>query len=718
MFSEAEDKKEESDEKQPSCTEEQPSCTGTTVLIPKAEEPKKDYELVAPTMSFSEEGDKKEETDVEQSRTCTSTIVTIPRAAEIETEIEIEKDVESSHHDDDDEEGCPICLTSSPTLAYACGPCQHMFCVPCLERVLNADASVARWPPTQSQDADAHLSAPTMGRCPICRAELCLFDVTDPESGEPLYPTNLDISTSPIADTAYVPYGRPQQQIGHQSFHFHLDNYVNNGGDSNSIGTDMQGRPRPYLNVEALIRANPGSWLLEDGTSVPPRKYMEEGCHFHAPSRTFHGKIMWGPSRFKGSYQWDVVLGFAKDFRFLSNGVILQRRELVKDASELPKEYTPEERERCNYPLDGMWTVVWYDSTGTEKRKTIVVAGNEYQQAGYSFYLNLEDPLHPQIRWPSSSTIQTAENGVHLIQNPMGPEVGGRILWTTPSPRFPRLYWIRQTIGKPPVPRTVLFGPGNDRSLYQKLHELGPEDESPIPKYHGDSIWGNVFVKKLRLGNASYHFLSPERGAYISYEHPACQELPPLDDGTPLPTRLYFHDINWDAEHRKFTGTIEWERDFGITWNDNVRWKLDMTFDSEFVCILKGGIQCEWSHVRRAPLRPRPPPPVHRPAPVPVYVPPPPPTEDQEAPPPERNEEWRMSGYGHDQLYMNAAIVERHKDMLMPQQASKSRYFKICQDLLKRLEGEGATERTRQMIEHIFRSSERPDSNVIDFNIS
>jgi hypothetical protein len=121
-------------------------------------------------------------------------------------------------------------------------------------------------------------------------------------------------------------------------------------------------------------------------------------------------------------------------------------------------------------------------------------------------------------------------------------------------------------------------------------------------------------------------------------------------------------------------------------------------------------------------------PPTSRPAPVPVYVPPTPPTEDEQAPPPERNEEWRMSGYGYDQLYMNAAIVERYRDNTMSQQdqmlpprgasGGASRYYKICQDMLKRLEEEGATERTRQMIEHVFRNSERPDSNVIDFNIS
>ena len=281
--------------------------------------------------------------------------------------------------------------------------------------------------------------------------------------------------------------------------------------------------------------------------------------------------------------------------------------------------------------------------------------------------------------------------------------------------------------------------------LFQRLHESEDDDgnddgEACIPKFNKDSIWGNVFCKRLRIGSASYHFLSPERGAYISYEHPACRELPPLDDGTPLPTRVSFHNIDWNEQERKFVGNIEWEQDFGTSWNDNIRWKMDMQFDSEFVTILKGGIQCEWCHERRAPVRPRRPPPSSRPPPVAIYVPPTPPQDpaQQQPPPPERNEEWRMSGYGHDQLYINAAILERFRSEAENAQVEEeekakekseeeveeeeeegqnARLSRISKRVCNRLKMEGATDRTIETVEGVFKAAQERDANPIDYNI-
>jgi hypothetical protein len=120
---------------------------------------------------------------------------------------------------------------------------------------------------------------------------------------------------------------------------------------------------------------------------------------------------------------------------------------------------------------------------------------------------------------------------------------------------------------------------GQERVLYQRLNaNMG----DAIPTYHGDSLWGNVFCKRLYVESAFYHFLSPTNSC-VSYQHPACRDLPPLDDDTPLPTRIDFHQLVWDPQERKLTATIEWEQDFGISWNENVRWKLTMWFDSEYI---------------------------------------------------------------------------------------------------------------------------------------
>ena len=68
---------------------------------------------------------------------------------------------------EDHERQCPVCLTLVETLTS--GPCQHPTCIPCMEQILNATGEKMRWPPPSA--TDHHLSAPTLGRCPICRRE-------------------------------------------------------------------------------------------------------------------------------------------------------------------------------------------------------------------------------------------------------------------------------------------------------------------------------------------------------------------------------------------------------------------------------------------------------------------------------------------------------------------------------------------------------------------
>lgn len=641
-------------------------------------------------------------------------------------------------------QSCPICL--SPTLVLVSGPCRHSLCVECMEKVLNADAAVERWPPQCA--ADVHLSAPTLGRCPMCRSELSLFEVVDSATSEPLHPafteywkgtpsggaensvengenhsdvsprgsrimealSSFFASPNPLKNVVYVPYrGRPGQ------FSFHWDwNKVKFQSEA------LQAMKRPFLNLTESTRVQPDMWRLEDGSLAPRIKFVEEGSHFHLPSRTFHATILW-PKRLNGSHEWNVILGFSNDYRFLSSGRIHMKRERIVPPDDVPSHFTREERELCQYPMDGRWTLVWTDSQGLEKRADVHVISNEYKQGRWSFHFNFDDPLHPSVRWPRSAHWQWIEEGVNLKEEPSGPPAGRKIKWKTSDPRFPELYWIRQTVGPLPVPRVILFGMGQEKVLYQKMDA---KTDDSIPKYHGDSVFGNVFTKRLYIGSASYHFLSPTN-SFISYRHPACRDLPPLDDGTPLPTRVDFHNIQWEPNERKLTATIEWEQDFGTSWNDNVRWTLIMFFDSEYMVILKGGIQCEWCKERRA--RPRPPRavPRHRPPPVPVYVPP---TEAQpEAEQPDRNEEWVMSGYGHDQVYINAATLERYRtsagnnerandtdnDPTSPEAVD---YKELAERHQERLKEEGATKRSIDFLTHLFHlAQDRSNTNPIDF---
>jgi hypothetical protein len=173
--------------------------------------------------------------------------------------------------DEDDSSSCPVCLTTECSNMVS-GPCRHTFCMPCMERVLNAEASMTRWPPQSA--TDIHLSAPTLGRCPICRSELSLFEVVDSNIAmkELLYPPYVEYHLQehhPLKDSVYVPY---RGKVGQLSFHWDWYKIKN------------MGRPLPFFNLTETIQRNPDKWRLESGTLAPRLQYMEEGCHFHQSS--------------------------------------------------------------------------------------------------------------------------------------------------------------------------------------------------------------------------------------------------------------------------------------------------------------------------------------------------------------------------------------------------------------------------------------------------
>ena len=151
-----------------------------------------------------------------------------------------------------------------------------------------------------------------------------------------------------------------------------------------------------------------------------------------------------------------------------------------------------------------------------------------------------------------------------------------------------------------------------------------------------------------------------------------------------------------------------------------------MFFDSEYMVIVKGGIQCEWCKERRARPQPPRPPPRNRPAPVPIYVPPSQDEEEQDPqrppPQPDRNEEWMISGYGFDQLYVNAACLERYRTKEGHgngendgEAEDKVDYKGLFEQHQKRLEEEGATKRSIGFLSHLFQLAYHDDENPIDF---
>ena len=351
----------------------------------------------------------------------------------------------------DEDNVCPVCLCSpSVDLVFLSGPCGHAVCQPCMERILLTNNSG---------------NVPTRGKCPICRCDMSLFELTTVENndgeGEIMlaYPKDTNVSESPIGGLIYV--ARPE---GGATFHFD--------------------EPVPYITME------------DDRLKV-----SFDTFHWHEKSRTFHGTIMDSNDKNDNAIEWDVVLQFSSDLRFISNGVIIKRYH---------------RNNRNQYPLDGDWMVQWESGF----RDDIRVTHNVFTYGPHRYVLDLSNKRQPRFTWPfEHSVIQTAVEGVDLTAQPQGPPVGAQIVWTTSDNE--RIVWTRETMGDEQVERV---GPG--RRMYRRVN-AGSRSR---PTYHAESLWGNTFCQSLKVGLASYQFLSVEDGAFISYEHPMCARWPPLDD--------------------------------------------------------------------------------------------------------------------------------------------------------------------------------------------
>jgi hypothetical protein len=90
---------------------------------------------------------------------------------------------------------------------------------------------------------------------------------------------------------------------------------------------------------------------------------------------------------------------------------------------------------------------------------------------------------------------------------------------------------------------------------------------------------------------ASYHFISStnsNHAAYISYENPDTSVWGSLDDGSPIPSKIKFRNIEWDESNRIFRGSILWFEDYGTTWKGKEKWSYEMKFDSSYMFIVSG----------------------------------------------------------------------------------------------------------------------------------
>jgi hypothetical protein len=423
------------------------------------------------------------------------------------------------------------------------------------------------------------------------------------KNGVPAYQNDSNISQSPIGGLVYV--GRPP------------------------------GGPIFYFDGEV-----PALQLVDDPTDDETRKTPLDTYHWHEKSLTFHGTVQWDDE--EGRRQWDVILQFSSDLRFISNGVV------VKHSSD----------ENTRYPLDGLWEVQWESGM----RDEIVVSQNVFSYGSYRYVLDLSGD-RPTFQWPSHNVVQTVTEGVDLGAQPQGTPVGSHVVWETSENE--RIIWTRKS-----DEIVMRFGPGG--RMYCRLDATGIRSR---PTYCQDSLWGNTFCQGLKLGLASYQFLSAEDGAHISYEHPLCAQWPPLDDGTPVPSQVYFKNISLDETERVFRGTIEWQEEYGTTWQGCSKWIYEMKFDSEYTCILSGVVKSISNG----------------------------------------NQEQEMSKFGMDLVYINAAVMDKFRSLMSHD--FDHNVARMSHSLRVRLASEGASNRTMVVMVHVLVATQQPESTPIDFNL-
>jgi len=359
---------------------------------------------------------------------------------------------------------------------------------------------------------------------------------------------------------------------------------------------------------------------------------------------------------------------------------------------QLPPEANPR-------PLDGQWLIKWIDGNHSQRMHVI---GGVLVQGQFQYKIDIDrrdvDNLKISFRWPNgfgeaSGTIQHVVSGVDLVAKPNGPDIGSVIEWETNTRAKHRIQWIRETIGDIPPPTTQWFGP---TGLFYRRLGLTEDESVSRPQYHTESIWGNVFIQSFRVGLASYHFINEGGteldGAYISYENPLCSNWPPLDNGSTVPGRVPFSNIEWDPSTRIFQGTIEWENRYETTWQGCTKWRYKMVFDTEYICILSGSVKS--SHEIGSTV------------------------------------ERDMSTFGEGLIYANAACVDKFSALLMSREAqndslaqpmndteTRNQYRSLSNDLRQRLNIEGASADSISMVDRLLASAViRPSRNPIDFN--
>jgi hypothetical protein len=504
---------------------------------------------------------------------------------------------ESHDTSNEDQPSCPICFQTDEPLAIA--PCQHVFCVPCLERVLLSSCADSPAGPAELTDfvsADypagreqnlSQIRIPAWDVCPICRQSLFLWDLkayhmtsenevaiecssTDKEHEVDL--PEVQTATQDSKDTATTGDYIFDQTAPDWSQIDYLQGSVwleSTEGVSGGVGYGSFHFP-PHAAESDADESRAYYNVLE--SSQKERLFLED-CLYHEASRTLSACLVPEASStdlpaLASSYR--LILAFSSDGSFVRSGALVVQH--CEDTS------VKAHAER--FPYDGFWNFQGERTTVVGHKLILNGQPMLLQQAVEVAEEDMGDDFAfpaPVLKLvtPSQRVLGTAERYGQI-------PVGGLLLWQMKgsfSPLRRRRVWKWQREGGPaevanrlPHRKIHRWGAQARRWLTRQgpLPNAGPTDTA-MPSLHSNTVWGNVFCQGLKVGLASYHFVpgtdtdTTTGSVYISYENPSTSEWPPLDNGQPIPARVYFHNVSFPTPIT-FRGEILWDDDFGTPW--------------------------------------------------------------------------------------------------------------------------------------------------------
>ena len=499
--------------------------------------------------------------------------------------------------EDDDFDICPICLsennnrkennnnndessTSSIDVdsslkslifcrSHTCG---HIFCKPCAELlyICGSDTRMggSSVDNNNNNNNDIYYKIPTHGRCPICRTGVRLFEfivvaddaLTSTSTSTYVYPKNENVTTWPIYKSIFK--GR---------------NYLNPYDVTTPIEKPLSDDDNNNTTIQLCFRFLDRGPTIQFGknnkeiitfnqydqyhTSITTKKPDDDDsnddnnnddnddgnddddgngysssssscCYFSKKTMTFHGSIKYqipvGPEQ---CIEVDCVLQFSRECEYIRDGYV--RRKFVT---------APPPSSSSTTPLNNDLSSDSSYHTLVDGNDEVIFVSPHRQQQQHQEYAASSVMLYQRVQLNAIN--QEEEEGTTVVTQP---------------------------------------------SSYK-------------PVYNGHTLWGNTFYQSFLFGLASYHFKSSSSSnsnndnnnnthhydAYISYENPNTSVWGSLDDGSPIPSKIKFHNIEWDESNRIFRGSILWFEDYGTTWKGKEKWSYEMKFDSSYMFIVSG----------------------------------------------------------------------------------------------------------------------------------